>query len=256
MRIPFEAATAPQLRQYLKEAHGVDRHPNSGTTSLLKLIQELGETGDTFELAVDPGAGGAEPECTASADPAPPAPAAAPGMSPSEAAHGNSEEAFTPEKFVTTLRSMGMSEEDAYELAGLKAKAEKDKAGKRIPGKFGPEHDDMYVTVFVPTEKGKFGSAPVFTSVNGVRLDIPRGIEWPIRVPFYTMLLDAVEVQFDQVRAGPAAHERHLRARNSLAYPVELRTPEPYSRAVANEVAARAKEELASRGTTGQLAAA
>ena len=200
MRIPFDTATSAQLRQYLKETHDVERHPNSGTASLLKLIRELGVTGDTFELQHDPEVEAAPAAPAAQeATPAAPPPNSPAGLAPSEAAHGNTEEAFTPQKFVSSLMSLGMSEEEAYELAGLRAIAKAKKAAGGTSGGFGPEHDDMYVTVYIPPDKGKFAYAPVLTSVNGVRIDIPRGVEFPIRVPYYTMLMDAVQQDFVQV---------------------------------------------------------
>lgn len=246
MKIPFASATAPQLRQYLKEQFNIDRHPNSGVPSLLKQIQEeLGVKDEEFELI-------AEPEERAPASPVH-TPA---GMAPSEAKHGNTgEAAFTPEMVVSTLVAAGMPEDEAREFAGLKVrKAENTLAGG--PESWGPEHDQMFVTVHIAREKGKFGNEPVFVSVNGDRIDIPRGIDWPIRVPFFLALLDAVEIRFDQVRTGNA-HEVKLVPRTTLSYPIQLITPIPYSRDMAVKVAKEAAAELADSPikTLGQLAA-
>lgn len=229
MKIRFDEASAAQLRQFLKERYGIDRHHTSTRASLLKVIREVGEAGEEFELT---GAPSAEPEAAESR----------PVNGNGHADEDDEEPSLSPEALVKALMEQGMAEEQAREIAGLAKNAYERKHGPdELP--YGPGKEELYVTVNIAKTKDKFGGEDVPVMVNGTRIDIPRGIDWPIRTPFYESLIHSEEISYEEVIIADHL-PREFRPRITQSYPVTLVTPVPYDQAEARRVSQAATAEL------------
>ena len=227
MRIRKDEATAAELRQYIKEKHGIERPALSNRKSLLKTLDDLGDTSEDFELQ---------------------------GSAPVEHEEPTDEElereagTFDPEVLVQGLMAQGMPEDEAKDIAGLTVNAQIQKQirdSDEVP--YGPGKEHLYVTVRIRAEKGRGGNAPVPVSVNGNTIYIPRGVDQPIRTPFLEALMHAEQIVYEEILRPDeygTPHTEH-RPRKSLTYPVELLTPIPYDRDEAEHVAQGAKTQLA-----------
>lgn len=243
MKIKFAEASAAQLRQFLKERYQIDRHHTSTRASLLKVIREVGEKAEEFELGAPP----AEAEPVQGAD----APA---GARPED--DDDEQPSLSPEALVNALVDQGMNEDEAREIAGLAKNAyERKHAPDELP--YGPGKEDLYVTVHIAKTKDKFGGEPVPVVVNGDRIDIPRGVDWPIRTPYYENLMHSEEITYEEIII--AEHlPREYRPKYTQSYPVRLVTPVPYDKAEAQKLAQVAMAELlrSRPHTLGMVAAA
>ena len=224
MEIRFDDAKPAQLRRFLKERHNIDRHPSATKASLMKVIRDLGHDGDLFEIS--------DVAVEVEID-------AASGDTPN-----------TPESIVRALVAQGMDEDEAKEVAGI---AQSQHMRKRMlatgEAPYGPGKENMYVTVRIARGAGKFGNHPVHVSVNGERVDIPRGIDWPIRTPYLEVLMHAEQILYEEVMTAPDQPRQH-RPRKVLAYPVEYVSDVPYDRRQAERVAAQAMEAMAGNPVT------
>lgn len=235
MKIRFEDASAADLRQYLKERHNIDRPALSNKKSLLKTLRDIGEDGEEFEIAGS-GSPGGKPANGADAH-----------RAPTDEELEREANSFDPEKLVEALMAQGMAEDEAREVAGLTVNAQIQKQIGDGEMPYGPGKEDLYVTVRIRPEKGKFGSEPVPLSVNGNLLYVPRGVDFPIRTPYLECLMHAEQIVYeDVVRLDEygVPHHRHV-PKKTLTHPVELLTPIPYDRAQAEKVAAKAKLQMA-----------
>ena len=247
MKIRFDEASAAQLRAFLKERYGIDRHHTSTRASLLKVIREVGETGEEFELIGAPTP--TEPEAATEARPAP-------GNGQAEPDDDDEEPSLSPEALVRALMDQGMAEDQAREIAGLAKNAYERKHGPdELP--YGPGKENLYVTVHIAKTKDKFGGEPVSVVVNGDRIDIPRGVDWPIRTPYFENLMHSEEIVYEEVVIADHL-PREYRPKYVQSYPVRLITPVPYDQAEARRVSQVATQELlrSRPHTLGMVAAA
>lgn len=231
MKIRTEEATAAELRQYLKEKHGIDRPPLSNRASLLKTLREVGDTAEEFELAGDA-----------------PAAEAADTHDPSDEELEREAGTFDAEQLVQALMSQGMPEDEARDVAGLTVNAQIQKKIRdtdEVP--YGPGKEDLYVTVRIRPGQGKFGNEAVPLSVNGSTIHVPRGVDYPIRTPYLECLMHAEQIVYEEILRPDEYGVPHVehRPRKSLTHPVELLTPIPYDREEAERVAQQAKTQMA-----------
>ena len=230
MKIKFEDATAGELRLYLKEVYNVDRPPTSNKKSLLNTLNDLGEKRMDFELKGNP-AGSDEGY-----------------RDPTDAElDAEAKTALSPEMLIESYMAMGMPEQEARELAGdtVNARiARMVRTSGEMP--YGPGKEHLYVTVNVAPAEGKLGNEPVPLSVNGQVINIPRGVDFPIRTPYLECLMHAEQIVYDEImrrdqNGNPTVEHR---PRKTPAYPISLITPVPYGRAEAEIVAEQAQKVL------------
>lgn len=243
MKIRFDEATAAQLRAFLKERYGIDRHHTSTRAALIKVIREVGETAEEFELGTPP----------AEAEPVQGARTAATRRPEDD---DDEEPSLSPEALVKALMEQGMAEDQAREIAGLAKNAYERKHGPdELP--YGPGKEKLYVTVHIAKTKDKFGGEPVPVMVNGDRIDIPRGVDWPIRTPYFEALMHSEEITYEEIVIADHL-PREYRPKIIQSYPVRLITPVPYDQAEARRVSQIATQELlrSRPHTLGMVAAA
>lgn len=221
MRIRTDEATAAQLRQHYREATGGDIHPTATRENVLMKLRERDlDPGEEFELK---------------------------GEAPDEAEDAPKE--VDRDALVQALVQQGYGEAQARDLAGATVETHRrDLAANGEPA-YGPGKEDLYVTVRIDPgqeKNGKVSMAPAFLVVNGERIDVPRGIDWPIRTPFLEALEHAEVINYQLVQPTPDDEPR-LIPHYSKAYPFQLLTPVPYDKAHAAKVAEKAQATLAER---------
>ena len=229
MKVRFDQATAAQLRSYLKTKYQIERHETATRKTLLGVLRELGEDGETFETGVEPGEG----ETDAAA---------------AQAEAERAAQEFDTDLLVQALVAQGMDEPQAVQLAGMTAQA-RVAANARETGErpYGPGKEHMYVTVRIGRKSGKFGDEPIPLGVNGSVVYVPRDIDWPIRTPYLEVLMHAEQIEYDEIMVAPDQPRVHV-PRKTLAHPVHFVSPAPYDRSEAMRVANQAQATLAARG--------
>lgn len=222
MKVRTEDATPAQLREFFREATGSDIHHLVNRATVLAKLRERGiDPGEEFEL----------------------------GAAPAEAEADAPKENVDRDALVRALVSQGYGERQARDLAGATAETVQRRQLDTGAKPYGAGMEDLYVTVRIdpgPEKNGKVSMAPVHVAVNGERIDIPRGIDWPIRTPFLEALEHAQRIEYDLVQPSPEV-EAKLVPHWVKAYPFSLLTPVPYDKAQADSVAERAHAVLAER---------
>ena len=136
---------------------------------------------------------------------------------------------------VSGLENLGFTKSVAQELLGLRGM-------QKIGDVFGPGLEDKFVTVNIRRGAEKHGDQAVHVLVNGVRIDIPRGVDWPIRTPFLEALMHSEEIVYDEIKKP----EEGLipKKRIVLSYPVICKTAVPYDRERAEDIAREAQRSV------------
>ena len=220
MKIKFEDATAGQLRAYILAQWGVDTHPSATVKVLRGKVADLADSEVTeFELSDD--------DATI-------------------LARDDADDAFSDEAKVKGLIAAGMSEADARAYVGIAEKAIA--MASRDPNKpvYGPDTVGMYATIHIDAGNDKLGNEDVFVAVNGNRLDIPRGVDWPVPCPYIEALAHAEKLVFEMVVDAPHLPRRYV-PRKVHEYPFRV-VSQPYDRAEAVRVAQQSRAALARMG--------
>ena len=186
-KIPWGEATPTQLKMFAAQVLGIMVAPNIGEQTLRAKIRTA-FSGDTLTILVDE-----------SVEQPPRAEEPTPQPMPQP-------EAETPEPFaeLSPAEPEGPSRRDfligAAATAGaataVAAAAAASGGGKPMVGTSG-EHDPK-VLITIAEVEGPGGKRPVFTSVNGVAMLIPRGRAVPIPYRYFRCLLDAVKTVHHQ----------------------------------------------------------
>lgn len=225
MKIRTEDATAAQLREHFREATGSDIHHLATRLTVLAKLRERGiEPGEEFELKNAP-------------------------TDEDDAADEAHVKDVDRDALVQALVQQGYNEAQARDLAGATAETHRRNLAANGEPAYGPGKEDLFVTVRIdpgPEKNGRVSMAPVPVCVNGERIDIPRGIDWPIRTPFLEALEHAENITYDLVQPTPDDQPK-LVPHMAKAYPFQLLTPVPYDQAQAERVAEKAKATLAER---------
>ena len=220
MKVKVEDATAAQLRAYIYSQFGVDTHPSATQKVLRGKLADLAESEITeFELSDDDAR---------------------------NLARDDADGAFDDEAKVRGLVAAGMSEADARAYVGIAEEAIARAA--RDPNKpvYGPDTAHLFATIHIDAGNDKLGNEDVFIAVNGNRIDIPRGVDWPVPCPFVEVLDHAEKMNYDMVVDAPHLPRRYV-PRKVKEYPFRV-VSQPYDRAEAERVAAQSRAVLARMG--------
>ncbi len=181
-KIPWGEATLTQLKMFAAQVLGIMVAPNIGEQTLRAKIRTA-FSGDTLTILVDESV--EQPPRAEEPTPQP-----MPQPEP---------ETLEPFAELSPAQPQALSNEDVQRLApGLDQalQAPAPSGGKPMVGTSG-EHDPK-VLITIAEVEGPGGKRPVFTSVNGVAMLIPRGRAVPIPYRYFRCLLDAVKTVHHQ----------------------------------------------------------